>query len=47
MLASDSIAQAMLAEAKGVKMPQVKLSDAEIDQLIHYIAQESAKVRGS
>jgi hypothetical protein len=25
----------------------VKLSDAEIDQLIHYIAQESAKVRGS
>jgi protein SCO1/2 len=47
MLNSDSIAQAMLAEAKGVKMPQVKLTDQEIDALIHYMAQESAKVRGS
>jgi protein SCO1/2 len=47
MLASDSIAQAMLAEAKGVKMPNVKLQDQEIEALIHYLAQESAKVRGS
>jgi protein SCO1/2 len=47
MLASDSIAQAMLAEAKGVKMPNVKLQDQEIEALIHYMAQESAKVRGS
>jgi protein SCO1/2 len=47
MLASDSIAQAMLAQAKGVKMPNVKLQDQEIEALIHYMAQESAKVRGS
>ena len=47
MLASDSIAQALLAEAKGVKMPNVKLQDQEIEALIHYMAQESAKVRGS
>lgn len=43
MLQSDSIAQAMLAEAKGVKMPNVKLSDREIDALIHYMAQETEK----
>jgi protein SCO1/2 len=47
MLASDSLAQALLAESKGVKMPNVKLQDQEIDALIHYMAQESAKVRGS
>jgi hypothetical protein len=37
----------MLAEAKGVKMPNEKLQDQEIEALIHYKAQESAKVRGS
>jgi protein SCO1/2 len=46
MLQSDSIAQAMLAEAKGVKMPNVKLTEREIDGLIHYMAQESAKKKG-
>jgi hypothetical protein len=35
----------MLAEAKGVKMPNVKLTDREIDALIHYMAQESEKVK--
>jgi cbb3-type cytochrome oxidase cytochrome c subunit len=46
MLQSDSISQAMLAEAKGVKMPNVKLTDREIDALIHYMAQETAKKKG-
>jgi hypothetical protein len=46
MLQSDSISQAMLAEAKGVKMPNVKLTEREIDGLIHYMAQESAKKKG-
>jgi len=43
MLATDSIAMAMLVEYKNVKMPNMKLSDADIDALIHYIADETAK----
>jgi cytochrome c2 len=47
MLANDSTAQAMLAEAKGVKMPNMKLSDADIEALLNYIAQETEKKKGS
>lgn len=43
MLESDSLAQAMLAEFQGVKMPNLKLSDAEVDALIHYMQQETGK----
>jgi protein SCO1/2 len=43
MLQSDSIAQAMLAEYQNVKMPNLKLSDADVDALINYIQQESDK----
>ncbi len=45
MLTTDSIAMDLLAKAKGVKMPQLKVSDADIDNLVHFMAQESAKVR--
>jgi mono/diheme cytochrome c family protein len=45
MLASDPIAQELLKENRGVKMPNVKLSAAEIDAVLNYIAQESAKVK--
>jgi cytochrome c551/c552 len=37
MLQSDPIATAMLAKWKNVKMPQVKLSDAEVEALINYL----------
>lgn len=47
MLANDSTARAMLAEAKGVKMPNLKLTDADIDALLNYIAQETEKKKGS
>jgi cytochrome c2 len=47
MLASDSIAQALLAESNGVKMPNLKLTDADVTALIHYLAQESEKKKGS
>lgn len=47
MLANDSAAQAMLAEAKGVKMPNLKLTDADIEALLNYIAQETEKKKGS
>jgi cytochrome c551/c552 len=43
MLESDSIGRALLAEWKGMRMPQFNLSDADIDALLHYITQESEK----
>jgi mono/diheme cytochrome c family protein len=43
MLESDSIAKAMLVEFQSVKMPNMKLSDADVDALVHYIQQESDK----
>jgi cytochrome c2 len=43
MLASDSTAQSLLAEANGVKMPNLKLTDADVTALIHYLASESEK----
>lgn len=43
MLQSDSVAQAMLVEYKNVKMPNLKLSDADVDALLHYMQQESDK----
>ena len=46
MLASDSLAQALLAEANGVKMPNLKLTDADADALIAYLAAESEKQKG-
>ena len=45
MLASDSTAMALLAEAKGVKMANLKLSDTEIEALINYLADESRKLK--
>lgn len=46
MLQTDSAAMAMLAQYKNIKMPDMKLADADIDALIHYIAQETQKKRG-
>jgi protein SCO1 len=43
MLASDSLAMAMLDEYKGVKMPNLRLTDADVDALLHYMQQESDK----
>jgi cbb3-type cytochrome oxidase cytochrome c subunit len=45
MLASDSVAQGLLAESKGVKMPNLKLSDQDIDALMNYVASESQKLK--
>lgn len=45
MLQSDSTAMALLAAAKGVKMPQFKITEADVDALIHYMAQETMKRR--
>jgi protein SCO1 len=45
MLASDPQAIAMLKDWKGVRMPQIKLSDRQIDALFAYFSQETARVR--
>jgi len=47
MLQTDSAAMSMLKTWKNIKMPDMKLSDADIDALMHYIAQETQKKRGS
>src|ERR1041384_5275946 len=36
MIGSDSIADAMVAEAKNVKMPNMKLRDSDIEALLNY-----------
>lgn len=45
MLETDSIAKAMLVEHKNIKMPQVKLSDKDINAVLHYIAERGEKAR--
>jgi cytochrome c2 len=39
MLDSDSTAKELLKQAKGVKMPNMKLDDSAVDALIAYLAQ--------
>jgi mono/diheme cytochrome c family protein len=43
MLETDSLAQAMLAQYNNTKMPNMRLSDADIESLLQFIASESAK----
>lgn len=45
MLGSDSTAQALLAEWKGMKMPAQKLTDQDVDAVLAYIDAETAKIR--
>ncbi|MBI4421464.1 MAG: cytochrome c [Gemmatimonadetes bacterium] len=42
VLANDSIGRALLKEYGGVKMPNVKLTDAEVEALLGYLAQASS-----
>ena len=43
MLESDSIAQEMLAQYNGIRMPDMRLKDEEVEALLHYMARESAR----
>lgn len=45
MLDSDPIAMALLEEYRHMRMPNMNLSDNEIDALIHYMAAQSQRVR--
>lgn len=43
MMESDSTARALLEEYRGIKMPGLRLREQEIEALLHYIKQASAK----
>jgi hypothetical protein len=43
----DPQVKAMLEEWKGVKMPQIALTNNDVDALFHYMAQETARLRGA
>jgi protein SCO1 len=45
MLDSDPIAMELLREWKGQRMPNMRLTDQEVEALLHYLAQETAKRR--
>jgi len=44
MIATDSIAIAMVAEWKGIRMPQQALTDQDIEALLAYVRVEEAKM---
>jgi mono/diheme cytochrome c family protein len=45
MLKTDPIAKEMLKEANGIPMPQLPLTPAEIEALVHYVVQEGNKTK--
>jgi len=45
MFASDETAQALLKEYSNVKMPNMKLTEEQIDQLLHYIVEAGSKAK--
>jgi len=45
MLASDPIAQALLEEFKGQRMPDFAMTDPQIKSLIHYLQEETNRKR--
>lgn len=47
MLESDPQARAMLEQYRNMKMPQITLSDADVDALLQFLAQETQRIRGS
>ena len=48
MLSSDDAqVKDMLAEWKGMKMPQVAMNSNDADALLHYMAQETARLRAA
>ncbi|HEY7686006.1 MAG TPA: cytochrome c [Gemmatimonadales bacterium] len=45
MFETDSLAQALLAQYNNTKMPNPRLTEQEIEALLNFIAQESARVK--
>jgi cytochrome c551/c552 len=47
MLESDPQARAMLEQWRYIKMPQIKMSDRDVDAVLHYLAQETQRLRSA
>lgn len=45
MFETDETAKALLKEYSNVKMPNMKLTDEQIDQLLHYIVETGSKAK--
>ena len=45
MFETDETAKAMLKEYNNVKMPNMKLTEEQIDQLLHYIVETGSKAK--
>lgn len=45
MIVTDSIGQALFIAANKTKMPNLKLTDQEVEALINYLAQETQTIR--
>lgn len=45
MFETDETAKALLKEYSNVKMPNMKLTDEQIDQLLHYIVEQGSKAK--
>ena len=47
MLESDPQARAMLEQWRYIKMPQIRLSDGDVNALLHFMAQETQRLRAA
>jgi mono/diheme cytochrome c family protein len=45
MFETDEAAKAMLKEYNNVKMPNMKLTDEQVDQVLHYIVEAGSKAK--
>lgn len=45
MLENDSTAKALLEEYSDLRMPNMKLTEEEIERLVHYIVEEGQKLK--
>jgi hypothetical protein len=43
MFETDSLARALLAESHNIKMPNLRLSEQDVEALLHFIAQETER----
>jgi mono/diheme cytochrome c family protein len=45
MLDSDPIAMELLQEFRGARMPNMRMTDAEVEAIVHYLAKETERRR--
>jgi mono/diheme cytochrome c family protein len=45
MFETDETAKALLKEYNNVKMPNMKLTEEQVDQVLHYIVEQGQKAK--